>query len=287
MRALWRGPITRAIANANSPSAAGRAGEGGPRDPAQLVERKLSSYFADQPDGLPPAGLYDRVLEEVERPLIQLTLSPPVATRSREISGSTEHPAQENSDLGVRCSAADSRGTLPRRGSLSEIRPWRRLAGTSHWYELVTADPGRRGAFYSKVVGWGLQDVGQACPYTLLQVNGKAVAGIAPRPTASGGVSRPAGWYVAVDDVDGFAVRFGRPAEVLTSDGHSRHPALPTVADSARRCLHPLQGLCRRGPPKGGRNDAGFFGWRELWAATAPRPSTSMPACSAGPRPRP
>jgi len=57
-------------------------GEEGPATLAQLVERKLSSYFADQPDGLPPAGLYDRVLEEVERPLIQLTLS---ATRGNQV----------------------------------------------------------------------------------------------------------------------------------------------------------------------------------------------------------
>jgi two-component system nitrogen regulation response regulator GlnG len=58
------------------------AGDDGPATLAQLVERKLSSYFADQPDGLPPAGLYDRVLEEVERPLIQLTLS---ATRGNQV----------------------------------------------------------------------------------------------------------------------------------------------------------------------------------------------------------
>ncbi|HEX5262815.1 MAG TPA: sigma 54-interacting transcriptional regulator, partial [Phenylobacterium sp.] len=57
-------------------------GEEGPTTLAQIVERKLSSYFADQPDGLPPAGLYDRVLEEVERPLIQLTLS---ATRGNQV----------------------------------------------------------------------------------------------------------------------------------------------------------------------------------------------------------
>jgi two-component system nitrogen regulation response regulator GlnG len=57
-------------------------GEEGPATLAQLVERKLASYFADQPDGLPPAGLYDRVLEEVERPLIQLTLS---ATRGNQV----------------------------------------------------------------------------------------------------------------------------------------------------------------------------------------------------------
>jgi len=57
-------------------------GEEGPATLAQLVERKLSSYFADQPDGLPPVGLYDRVLEEVERPLIQLTLA---ATRGNQV----------------------------------------------------------------------------------------------------------------------------------------------------------------------------------------------------------
>ncbi len=51
------------------------AGQEGPATLAQLVEQKLSGYFADQPDGIPPPGLYDRVLEEVERPLIQLTLA--------------------------------------------------------------------------------------------------------------------------------------------------------------------------------------------------------------------
>ncbi|WP_395673851.1 nitrogen regulation protein NR(I) [Phenylobacterium sp.] len=54
----------------------------GPATLAQLVERHLSSYFADQPDGLPPPGLYDRVLEEMERPLIQLTLG---ATRGNQV----------------------------------------------------------------------------------------------------------------------------------------------------------------------------------------------------------
>ncbi len=58
------------------------AGQEGPATLAQLVEQKLSSYFADQPDGIPPVGLYDRVLEEVERPLIQLTLS---ATRGNQV----------------------------------------------------------------------------------------------------------------------------------------------------------------------------------------------------------
>jgi two-component system nitrogen regulation response regulator GlnG len=57
-------------------------GHEGPATLSQLVEQKLSAYFADQPDGIPPAGLYDRVLEEVERPLIQLTLA---ATRGNQV----------------------------------------------------------------------------------------------------------------------------------------------------------------------------------------------------------
>jgi two-component system nitrogen regulation response regulator GlnG len=58
------------------------AGQDGPVTLATLVERHLGGYFAEQPDGLPPVGLYDRVLEEVERPLIQLTLT---ATRGNQV----------------------------------------------------------------------------------------------------------------------------------------------------------------------------------------------------------
>ena len=40
------------------------------------VEAHLRSYFQLHGDGLPPNGLYERVLKEVELPLIALTLSP-------------------------------------------------------------------------------------------------------------------------------------------------------------------------------------------------------------------
>src|SRR5271156_3989437 len=42
---------------------------GGPATLASLVEQHLAGYFAGQPDGSPPPGLYDRVLHEIERPL--------------------------------------------------------------------------------------------------------------------------------------------------------------------------------------------------------------------------
>jgi len=54
----------------------------GPATLSTLIERHLASYFAGQPDGVPPAGLYDRVVTEVERPLLQLTLA---ATRGNQV----------------------------------------------------------------------------------------------------------------------------------------------------------------------------------------------------------
>jgi two-component system nitrogen regulation response regulator GlnG len=54
----------------------------GPVSLSTLVERRLAADFASHPDGLPPRGLYDRVIEEVEAPLIRLTLA---ATRGNQI----------------------------------------------------------------------------------------------------------------------------------------------------------------------------------------------------------
>jgi len=46
------------------------------------VERHLRRYFAAHGGGLPPSGLYDRVLREIERPLLELSLA---ATRGNQI----------------------------------------------------------------------------------------------------------------------------------------------------------------------------------------------------------
>src|SRR6266511_64459 len=46
------------------------------------VERHLTSYFASFGDGLPPPGLYHRVLREIEQPLLSVTLA---ATRGNQI----------------------------------------------------------------------------------------------------------------------------------------------------------------------------------------------------------
>ena len=46
------------------------------------VERHLTKYFQAQGDGLPPPGLYDRILQEIERPLLSICLG---ATRGNQI----------------------------------------------------------------------------------------------------------------------------------------------------------------------------------------------------------
>ncbi|MGK2871081.1 MAG: nitrogen regulation protein NR(I) [Alphaproteobacteria bacterium] len=56
--------------------------EGGEDSLGAAVERNLARYFADHGEELPPAGLHDRVLREIERPLIAMCLA---ATRGNQI----------------------------------------------------------------------------------------------------------------------------------------------------------------------------------------------------------
>jgi len=49
---------------------------------SSAVERHIRGYFDAHKGGLPPPGLYDRVLQEIERPLIGLSLN---ATRGNQI----------------------------------------------------------------------------------------------------------------------------------------------------------------------------------------------------------
>jgi two-component system nitrogen regulation response regulator GlnG len=64
------------------PSSAQEVERDGTQTLSTAVEAHLRRYFALHGDALPPAGLYDRVLREVELPLIALTLS---ATRGNQL----------------------------------------------------------------------------------------------------------------------------------------------------------------------------------------------------------
>jgi two-component system nitrogen regulation response regulator GlnG len=71
--------LTEAVATPATTEVPGNEGMG------QAVERHLREYFSAHKDGLPAGGLYDRVLREIERPLINLTLA---ATRGNQIKAS-------------------------------------------------------------------------------------------------------------------------------------------------------------------------------------------------------
>jgi two-component system nitrogen regulation response regulator GlnG len=49
---------------------------------SEAVDRYLNDYFSQHGDQLPPAGLYERILKEVERPLISRSLG---ATRGNQL----------------------------------------------------------------------------------------------------------------------------------------------------------------------------------------------------------
>ncbi len=60
----------------------GAGNGGGPLSIGQAVEENMHRYFTTFGDGLPPPGLYQRVLTEVEHPLILAALT---ATRGNQI----------------------------------------------------------------------------------------------------------------------------------------------------------------------------------------------------------
>jgi two-component system nitrogen regulation response regulator GlnG len=63
-------------------AASPQQGSGGQEPLAAAVERHIRQFLAAHRDGIAPSDIYDRVLAEVERPLIQMTLS---ATRGNQI----------------------------------------------------------------------------------------------------------------------------------------------------------------------------------------------------------
>ena len=76
-------PASAIAAELREPTRASEEGDGD--EAASLsaaVERHLTKYFSTHGDRLPPPGLYDRVLQEIERPLLSICLA---ATRGNQI----------------------------------------------------------------------------------------------------------------------------------------------------------------------------------------------------------
>ncbi|WP_419796890.1 MAG: nitrogen regulation protein NR(I) [Terasakiella sp.] len=73
--------IQQELAELNAQSANGGS-DSDPDNLSSAIEKHLRSYFDAHGDSLPPSGLYDRVLKELERPLLSMTLE---ATNGNQI----------------------------------------------------------------------------------------------------------------------------------------------------------------------------------------------------------
>ena len=76
------------------------------------------------------------------------------------------------------------------------------IPGAMIWNELNTKEPAKAAAFYEKVLGVEVETTTGASPYTLLKVDGRAVAGILKTTPEMGDF--PPSWdvYFATNDVD-------------------------------------------------------------------------------------
>jgi predicted enzyme related to lactoylglutathione lyase len=73
------------------------------------------------------------------------------------------------------------------------------------WYELLASDPKAAKEFYTKVIGWGLQDFpGAPMPYTMWTLGERPVGGVMELPEDAKKAGAPPCWiaYVGVPDVD-------------------------------------------------------------------------------------
>ncbi|MEQ1716049.1 MAG: nitrogen regulation protein NR(I) [Hyphomicrobium sp.] len=72
--------VEQELAGASLPAQGNTAGDGG--DLVESVERYLTRYFSTFGNELPPPGLYDRIIRDVEKPLLSAALA---ATRGNQI----------------------------------------------------------------------------------------------------------------------------------------------------------------------------------------------------------
>lgn len=146
------------------------------------------------------------------------------------------------------------------------------MADTFVWYELMTPDPAKAADWYAKVVGWEIEAIGD---YTLLKTAKGGVAGITtPRPEIAA-TGLPPGWlgYVGVDDVDAAAEAVVKAGGKILTPAHDIPGMLrmAIVADPQSVVYAVFKGYSAGGPPTGGADENGYWGWRELFTADVPK----------------
>ena len=140
------------------------------------------------------------------------------------------------------------------------------------WYELMTTDMEAAKAFYTKVVGWGTQDVSMpGMPYTLFTVAGSSVSGLMRLPEDAKKLGEKPSWigYVGVAEVDAAADRIKRlgGAVHVPPQDISNISRFSVVADPQMATLALLQWLLPRREQPAELSAPGHIRWHELFAA--------------------
>jgi len=80
--------------------------------------------------------------------------------------------------------------------------------GAFSWNELTTSDPKAARKFYGTLLGWQFKDMDRGHgTYTVINVGGQGIGGIAGTPPNAQGMPPTWGGYVTVDDVDAVVAR--------------------------------------------------------------------------------
>ena len=144
-------------------------------------------------------------------------------------------------------------------------------SGRFVWYELITTDMPAAKAFYSKVVGWGAQDVSTPdLAYTLFTAGRAEVSGLIDLPEDARKMGATPWWmgYVGVKDADVTADRIKRlGGAVYVPPTNSNIGRISVVADPQRVTLGLVEGLKPRQQQPAEPGKLGRVGWHELIAA--------------------
>jgi predicted enzyme related to lactoylglutathione lyase len=137
------------------------------------------------------------------------------------------------------------------------------------WYDLVTRDVEAAKAFYTKVVGWGIQEWGEGpSAYPMWTAGDVPIGGVGPLPPEVDQAGLPPHWmaHVTVEDVDASARRAeatgGRIVEGPTDIPEVGRFAV--IADPQGAVLSLFRP--RNGEMRADMRKPGFVGWHELHA---------------------
>jgi predicted enzyme related to lactoylglutathione lyase len=141
------------------------------------------------------------------------------------------------------------------------------MAAQFMWYELQTSDAAAAERFYTAVVGWKTDKMGEGpLTYTIFNAGRGGVGGM---PILDpGDIPNGPLWmgYIGVDDVDAYAQRVPAAGGAI----HIPPTDIPGVgrfaqaSDPQGAAFTLFKGNQPEGPPTGGVDEPGYIGWHEL-----------------------